>query len=97
MKRIAKEFLEITKDVFERQSTAKPCIYYYNGKLDFSRGDTLSGTAMVVHNGEAEIVKDTGDLAELTNEWEFDFKVAVEILAESLEDFILEKEENKMS
>ncbi|MBM6649434.1 hypothetical protein [Bacillus sp. RIT 809] len=96
MKGIAKEFLEITKDVFERQRTAKPCIYYYNGKLDFSRGDTLSGTAIVVHNGEAEIVKDTGELAELTNEWEFDFEVAVEILSESLKDFILEKEEDKI-
>ncbi|MED1107705.1 hypothetical protein [Bacillus paramycoides] len=93
MKKLAKEFLETTKDVFERQSTAKPCIYYYNGKLDFSRGDTLGGTAMVVHNEEAEIVKDSGDLRELTNEWEFDFEVAVEILAESLKDFIDEKEE----
>lgn len=94
MKKMAKNFLEITKDVFERQSTATPCIYYYSGQLGFSRGDTLGGTAMVVHNGEAEIVKDTEDLAELTNEWEYDFEVAVEILAESLEDFILEKEED---
>jgi len=93
MKNLAKEFLEIAKDVFERQSTATPCIYYFGGKFDFSRGDTLGGTAMVVHNGEAEIVKDSGDLRELTNEWEFDFEVAVEILAEALEDFVSEKEE----
>ena len=93
MKKLAKEFLEIAKDVFERQSTAVPCIYYYNDKLDFSRGDTLGGTALVVHNGEAEIVKDTEYLAELTNEWEYDFDAAVEILTESLEEFISEKED----
>ncbi|PEI44613.1 hypothetical protein [Bacillus pseudomycoides] len=94
MEKLAKEFLEIAKDVFERQSTATPCIYYFNGKFDFSRGDTLGGTAMVVHNGEAEIVKNTEYLAELTNEWEYDFDTAVEILTESLEDFVSEKEES---
>lgn len=91
MKQLAKEFLEITKEVFERQSSATPCIYYFNDKLDYSRGDTLGGTALVVHNGEAEIVKNSGDLYELANENEFDFEVAVEILAEELEEFVSEK------
>lgn len=90
LKQLAKEFLEIRKDVFERQSTATPCIYWLNGKFDYSRGDTLGGTAMVVYNGEAEIVKDTADLRELTNEFEYDFDTAVSILTESLEHFAFE-------
>ena len=92
MKQFAKELLKTAKDVFERQSTARPCLYYYDGKFDISRGDTLGRTAMVVHNNQAEIVKDTEELRELTNEHEFDFETAVQILEEHLEDFVFEKE-----
>lgn len=93
LSQLALEFYNIAKDVFERQSTAQPCIYFYNDKFDFSRGDTLGGTAEPVYNNKAVIVIDTEDLREYVDPYQYDEETAVMLITEKLEFFLSEIED----
>lgn len=57
-KEMANNFAEWFEGTLEHQSTAQPCIYYYQGRIDFSPGSTTGGTAAPVYSGEAEIIID---------------------------------------
>ncbi|MBA4495088.1 hypothetical protein ACFO25_09855 [Paenactinomyces guangxiensis] len=65
-KKMVKEFAE--KYLSMEQATATPCIYYHDGKIDFSHGSTTWGTAEPVHHGQANILADTGTLSAFSYE-----------------------------
>lgn len=91
LKQLASEFYETAQDVLKRQSTATPCVYYHDGQVDFSRGDTLGGTAMSVYKGKAVIIIDATELREILNE--FDKEIAIGIISERIQDCLEEESE----
>lgn len=54
----ARKYVEWFKETLEQQSTADPCIYFHNGKIGFSTGSQIDGTAQAVYGGNAEILVD---------------------------------------
>lgn len=54
----ARKYVEWFSETLKGQPTAQPCVYFYNGKIGFSPGSQIGGTAQPVHDGEAEILVD---------------------------------------
>lgn len=57
-KEMARDFAEWFRGTLDLQESAQPCVYYFQGRIDFSPGSTTGGTAAPVYNGEASIIVD---------------------------------------
>ena len=54
----ARKYVEWFSETLKGQTTAQPCVYFYNVKIGFSPGNQTGGTAQPMHDGEAEILVD---------------------------------------
>lgn len=57
--------IEWFAEVLEQQPSAMPCIYQYEGKVDFSPGSTVGGMAQPVYSGIANVLLDAEEYWEL--------------------------------
>jgi hypothetical protein len=93
---LAEWFYEVADEVFTGQWVVVPCVFYFDGELDFSRGDSF-GISKPVYDGDAEIVISTERLRYLLElrDYGVSRKVVIESLYEELEEFLIEN--NKSS
>lgn len=80
------KFAEWFAETLEEEATATPCIYAYNGKIDFTTGSQAHGLAMPVHEGTADVIFDVDDY----NEYAHDRTVEeiAEVIYERCEQYI---------
>lgn len=92
IKSLATNIYETVSDVFERQSTARPVVFLYEGKVGVSRGDSLGGINEIVFNDKQDaIILDTETLRELVlHEYDYDKDTAISIIAERIEEALQE-------
>lgn len=93
-KEMARDFAEWFRGTLDLQESAQPCVYYYQGRIDFSPGSQTGGTAAPVHTGEATIIINKGWWNE---QYDSSTEEKAELMFEAIQEFVedLEQEEEQ--
>lgn len=87
-KKEARKYVEWFKETLEEQPTADPCIYLHEGKIDFSPGNVIGGTAQAVYNGEAEILVNAEQWRSWNDSGDFDNNDLADLMYQTVVDFL---------